>query len=533
MSGIVDNMLALKKETHGIKSNSQLHSNDELIRFVQSQPGWDIPSDYILSKMDHMKLEKDFEKNRKSKIWCPNAEALDRAKQAFHKILFYRMAKSSKTMTFYEALAKVELSTSPGYPWNLKFKTKRDILSAHAGHLKELVDKIGAGENVIVYSQAAPKIEILSVEKYCIKGKQRTFQSSCVLQYIVALMLFSNQNDTLNDCAASTEWLNTGYTPFYGGANLLARLLLRRMKDGRTLLDMLREKFIGLDIKAMEACLSPELFNILYELRWEALDIDRDWYLYYKNLFNWYLRNIIYSLIIDPQGILNLINGVNPSGQLNTLTDNCLALLFAFLYCIAKETTTVEQIIDAYNELPGKIMGDDSIMVDEPLTRSFLFHSWEIGFESTMEGEGNILEVPFLSANFSWDHEHHMFVNKPNYNKLLASILFYFKKKSWRLTYAKLCAALMLVWPFPEWRMQIQTMLNYVVTNYDIEMRNEKQIDDLIKYDQIKTLRMTPSELNFLIYGVESDDSDSLVVRRKESKILQVSGIDYKSFLFN
>jgi hypothetical protein len=255
----------------------------------------------------------------------------------------------------------------------------------------------------------------------------------------------------------------------------------------------------------MEASITPALFRTIYKMRWRNLkrNIDPAYYQYYKNLYKHYVAWLTYKLMIDPFGFLFLLVGVNPSGQLSTLHDNCLAVEFTWLYNFARHGLDVQQVIKIYTLIAAKIVGDDSIISRSKFTLTYPRFAHELGFKSTLEGEGTLEQVPFLNSTFHYDEEYGMYVFKPNYDKLLASVLFYFKKRSWRLTYAKLNAVYILVYPFPAWREQISALLTFVETNYDGEMKTEVKIDEMITYDQIRTLRLSDNMIRRLVYGHE------------------------------
>jgi len=483
-------MLYLCKIKHAIPEDPKLYHNQELYQLAL-QKDYTIPTGHVLSPVKLELLKNDFKKNTISRLFYPDEKSLAMAAEVLQKILEVYIIGKSDTMTFEEAIDHMELSKSPGYPWNLKDQTKRGILEKFKDVCYDIVDRIEGGDmDIETFWQTSPKVEILTREKVEIKMKQRTFMCCDIIMYIVGLMLYGRQNEALLSMAYSHDWSGVGYSPFHGGTNWLANILMKNNPTGRVL---------AFDISAMEASITPRIFEVIYKIR--------NSYIFKKgNLKNWYFINLVYSLVIDPTGWLGLNIGVNPSGQLNTLMDNTLACILLLLYCLARQVRDVKELWILYCRIHGKVMGDDSIIQDTPETRLIPSFSQELGFTMTMEVPlgSTIHDVKFLNMGFFYVEQLGMFIFKPNFDKLLASILYYFKSKSWRLTLAKLYSIRILVYPYPKYLEQIDGYISYIWTKHDATLMGEENMDDKITYAQLKNLSLSPDQINFLIYGLES-----------------------------
>jgi hypothetical protein len=469
--------------------------NIELIKEASAR-GYAIPDNYYVSQFDREMLDNDFAKFR-----CSYPHYVDRVKMRMVDDVMCRVFLPfmfARTLSFEEATSLMDLSASPGYPWNLVYQTKRECLEMEYSLLKEIVDRIFETGEVdyefkgvrhrCCYWLTSPKAEIRSMEKLAnddrTKNKIRTFMCGDIITYIVGIMLYAEQNDNLLAQGASDHWSAVGLSQWYGGWDAMASILLRRGIN----------KFLCLDAKHMEASFCDAFQEGVYECRNAGI-------YGHAKAKRWYLTNIVYSMIIDVHGNLVMKTGKNPSGGFNTLTDNSLAIVRMILYKLAFSCGTVDELVKAYRELPCKIMGDDSIFLDVPELHGIIEKSSEIGFNLTREALGPIEECTFLSNGFAWDSDHGCYIFRPNFDKLMSGILFWFKRSSWRLCFVKLCAARKLVYAFPEWRQEIDFLISYCLSQHNDDMVAENRLDELLTYESVISNLMSNPQNELLIYG--------------------------------
>jgi hypothetical protein len=268
-----------KKLTNGIFGGSPPKFNVELLQMAKDK-NYHIPGGYFPAMLKKEYLENDFAKFRKSYTWNPDKLAWTRAIEAFEHI--FNTTLVAPVLSFKEAVSMIELSASPGFPWNLngKYQTKRACLTPQSeGGQYELIEKIVNGvfldgkvdfeyEGVRyteVFWQTSPKSEIRVIEKLNdpdpSKRKVRTFMCGDFITHIVGFMLYKNQNDELLRNPPPNSWVGVGTNPWYGGWHRMCEALLRNGS----------KKFHCMDASHMEASLNSEVQAAIYGVRNRAL----------------------------------------------------------------------------------------------------------------------------------------------------------------------------------------------------------------------------------------------------------------------
>lgn len=488
-----------------IRDNKVYYHNKKLYDLAKKHDLF-IPKLHTLCPIIPEMLRRDWNKFNDIPPWAPNEIALAKAFCAL-KHIYRRPFSHNRILTLDEAIQRAEKNTSPGYIWGLRgCKTKGEFFEQHYDWLKKEVEAVFDGSSTYVpIAKAGPKVEIRSKEKLLnpndAKNRQRTFTVVDPVYYIVALMLYGDQNDQLHATATNTSkgrcfWNLVGMTMFHGGMNRIAAELLR---------GPLPDKFICLDISAQEASQTTPVMEGLYGIRNCNLPAST------IHAQRWFKRHKIFTHVVDPDGNLGVTDATNPSGCLNTLDDNTLTTILGMLYHLAKKNPGMneELIAELAHQLPAKVIGDDSMIRDHPLWEAVEHSFLELGMVTTNEcgppgTSVPILEAKIMNTNFTWDHNHSMFIPRPNFDKLFAGLFFYRKSNSWRLTYAKLCAMRILCYSFKKYLHDIDLYMSYVEQNFDTEMQNETWLDQVLSYQNLFTMRLPDATIESLIYGSES-----------------------------
>lgn len=520
--------------TRGIQGEYRPPTNTELVDFVEagaSETGLSLPWGYAPSVFSAQLLANDFKKYLRSYGWYPQLEALDLADAALEIIT--RQSLMGKIRSFDEVLPLLDRSRSPGYPLNVKHATKGLALDNEMEWIRNCVYQVMTTGSVNsafqvrpgylipyrhAYFQASGKGEMRTVDKLLNpdpnKRKTRTFLAGDLILQIVGLMLYSDQNDTFLGMAADKNWSAVGMSPWYGGWNQLANYLL----DGKAPESAL---FVCEDVSHMEASVNDEFQTVEYRLRNQALvfgnftvgcgpvsELVRGQWA--RNLMNWYFQMVTYSYVIDVFGWLMLVVGKNMSGQYNTLMDNTLTLIRVGLYRLVLSLfrelgrwPTLEETLTRYFATPAKKMGDDSIFAHRDWLEWTRARAGDLGFTIELECPvGLLFDAKFLNAGF---HRAAMlWYMRPNFEKIRASILFNWKSRSWRLTYVKVCAYRMLVYPFQVYRAEADGMLDYILRVHAEDMRSEHSMDSRVTYAAALAARMPDRENEWLCSGMES-----------------------------
>jgi len=378
-------------------------------------------------------------------------------------------------------------------------KPKKQVIEEHYDYLKELVAQVFEGQDIDDNWLVSPKVEIRALEKLMNidpeKNKQRTFMCGGLVAYIVMTMLYYNQNCSLHRLGPDfRSWYAVGISPFYGQWHSLAEKL-----------KLAGDKFDCLDMSHMEASLSPRILEIIYRLRNKYGEEST------RKAREWVFDNLCYSKVRDLLGRLLIKLGMNPSGSLNTLDDNTLALLFIIIYALSRQGLSDDEIIRFLeDEVFGKLGGDDSIFNSHPLLADLPSYAAELGFKAEYEiAPGSPLsEATFFSSGFHYDLNHKMYIPKPNFDKLFAGLYWWRKEDSWRLTLAKLCALRILTYPYPKKFQEIETLISYILEKHDDDLHLEKRMDDKITYSQLMSMMLSTEQMEFLWFGLEKAGSD-------------------------
>jgi hypothetical protein len=533
-----DGAFIIHRQTRGIQGDFKPPYNlelcDEVTRLEKTgAPG--IPWGYGPSVFSRDMLCNDFEKNLKVYEWYPDKEVLRLAEEAFALICGRYMR--GNIQTFEQILPRIDKSRSPGYPFNLRYKTKGDVLACEYGYgfVVQMISQILStgkcrGEFVVrpgyvvvychAYWQTSGKGEMRTVDKLLhpdvAKRKTRTFMAGDFVCHCCALMLYGDQNDELLRMSHEKEWSAVGMSPWYGGWDRMARELLGKESPDEA-------KFACEDVSHMEASVNDYFQTVIYRVRNENLVNEFLKPEEVSNLMTWVFENSVYSYCLDVLGYLLLLIGKNKSGHFNTLTDNSLCLILVNLYrmvydmkhrlfiqmphggcahALPPHLPVLQEVLMCYFNTSARIMGDDSIILNYDWverTRSVVRH---LGFEIKLECPVGLLsESSFLNAGFH--RTGLVWYMRPNFDKLRASILFNWKSRSWRLTYVKVCAYRMLVFPFERYRVEADAMLNYITQHHEDDMRRETSMDSKITYASALASRMSDRDNRWLVSGLE------------------------------
>lgn len=501
--------------TKGTFEGSKIAFNSDLIQHAKEN-NLALPMNYFPAILNRDYLLNDFAKFRKSYNWCPRPEAWRITREAF--LAEFSLRLISRPLTFDEAISRIELSSSPGFPWRSKYATKRDVIENELPLIRSIVERVFATGDVDyvfdgqrytnVFWLTSPKSEIRPIEKVNnvdkSKRKTRTFMCGDLICHIVGFMLYKEQNDNFLDLALSNSWSAIGLSPWYGGWNSLVRILLRNSPHSS-----IAKNFHCYDASHMEASVSDAMQDLIYEARNQSLPS------YCEIASQWFYLNVTNSLIIDIDGFVVMKNGKNPSGSFNTLTDNTMALIIVFLYCISCFYMSLEKVFEAYHRIACKMLGDDSIFEECPELADLEMCANELGFNLLPESEpGPLTQCSFLSSKFNFNTRYCSWIQYNNWEKTIANVFFNFKARSWRLTYAKLCAVRQIFYAYDDKRVYVDKLLNYILSRHDDDMKREDCKE--LTYAQARSQLMSDKANKFLIFGLESTGDDTVIKQSKK-----------------
>lgn len=509
---VLPGALVLCKLTDGIQGDFRKPQNEELMDMAEKS-GYGLPMGYAPSLCARTLLNNDFQKFLKTYPWAPDETAWEMA-QGVCYIMFARYM-NGVVQSIMWAISQVEMSGSPGYPFNLAFATK--LLAWADEHTRQaiidcIMHIIKTGKYLLRWRgkiylhptwKSSPKEENRPIDKLVHpdkdKRKTRVFMAGEFVTHIICIMLYGDQNNNLLN-ANQVTWSKYGMSMFYGGWDNLARYILT--SDGN----------IGMfdcnDFRHFEASLKEFVQCAIYKLRNRSLFCTEFNLEELCRMQCFVIDSVVYSYVIDPNGWLMLMFGGNPSGGFNTLTDNVIASILCHVYLVVLNNPgkTVGEYVNMCEKHHLAIMGDDSVI---PVHKDFARISQQLaplGFTVSPERPSGPLEkCVFLNCGFAKNAKDFWFA-VPNFDKIRSNIYFCFEQRSWRLAYVKACAYRTLCYMDKEHFKEANAIIEYILKKHGTEMRDSenKQMEKRLSYHSAISQLLPLSQLQFMWTGLES-----------------------------
>lgn len=414
--------------------------------------------------------------NKYSKAEVPfNEEAWTFASNAL-EMEFLPYMKDSEVRNLEEGLEDVDLTTSPGFPWNLKYKTKRDLYeSKDFDYFKNECEKdwkILIDGSWYVFTNSL-KEEIRPDEKIQL-NKIRTFTASSATAVVTGNRLFGHMNEKFIDSHLKTSSV-VGMNPFRGGWNELYQKL-RNHPHRR------QGKIVGfeLDESEYDSSLRSFLFEAICDFRIKCL-CSRDATAENIKRIREYYRNILNSVIITADGKLVQKHLGNPSGSVNTISDNTLILYFllAYTWYILSPVKTIESFRES---VVAALQGDDNTWTVSEQTavfynaKSVSEEFLKIGITTTSPcyEPRNLEELSFLSSSFSRFIDH-VCVYDLDTDKILESLKWTEYPNDPIRTLERVAACLLNTWPNVQARWLCRKLADVIIAEYDPILHGEKE----------------------------------------------------------
>ncbi len=336
---------------------------------------------------------------------------------------FLPYMSGARIVSLEEAIAHLDLSTSSGAPFNFRYKTKKELFDMDPNiteWLKQDWENLANYDWTCIFSSSL-KEELRPLEKIA-QNSIRTFTAGPVDATVHGTRLFVDMNERLYDShlkSAST----VGMSPLGGNWHKLYQKL-NVFPNG-----------YALDESQYDSSLRAFLMSGCAKLRWLMLDNE---YQTPENLIRvkTYYRNLTHTLIMTAEGNLIFKKLGNPSGSVNTVSDNTIILYwmlaFAWIRTAPKDVCTYT---DFELNTAKCLLGDDNTWTVSDFAHEFysaktVIEEWKyLGITTTtdsMEARPAV-ELDFLSA-------HTVFLKGyavPLYdrNKLMQSLLYAPKKQ--------------------------------------------------------------------------------------------------------
>lgn len=371
--------------------------------------------------------------------------------------------RDSKVISYAEAKEHLDMSTSSGAPFNVHYKTKKDLFEKDPeidGWLEMDWERMANDPKWSCLFTNSLKEELRTSEKLA-ENSQRTFLAGGTDAVVHGTRLFVDMNEKMYESHLLTASA-VGMSPYKGNWDRLYQKL-RVFRKG-----------YALDESQYDSSLRTFLMWGCARFRWEMLrEEDRT----KENLARIlvYYRNLVNTLVICPDGVIVMKKTGNPSGSVNTITDNTLILYTLLAYAwlmVAPESFSTYEQFELHTA--KALVGDDNTWTVSDEAHEFfnatsVIEQWkEIGVTTTTDSlePRKPEELDFLSA-------HTVFLNGkavPIYNrvKLMTSLLFAPRDHMTPSTTLERTAAMLGVgWTDIPFRKFCRDVIEWLIWKYD------------------------------------------------------------------
>ncbi|ACN82428.1 ORF1b, partial [Avastrovirus 3] len=220
-----------------------------------------------------------------------------------------------------------------------------------------------------------------------------------------------------------TRAAQVGWTPFFGGIN---RRVQRLMK-------IKNPQFVEMDWTRFDGTIPKALFYRIRQMRFFFLR-DEDKTPERKELYNWYVKNLLEKIILLPTGEVCQARKGNPSGQFSTTVDNnmvnCWLTNFELAYLHNKQKGRLPTVKELRENSAFICYGDDRLLsVSEDFVKyesDTIIKMYEEIFGMWVKPENVKVQKDPEGLSFCGmtlvRNQHGIFVGVPNVDKILSTL---------------------------------------------------------------------------------------------------------------
>jgi len=389
----------------------------------------------------------------------------------------------SRVLSEEEVLAEMDMSTSAGYPWSLKFPNKKAFLADDVARsvLTDFWDVMGdeAEPEPVPIWTCSQKRELRSQAKIE-QNALRVFTASAVEHTVLSNRLYMDQNNKFYDAHLEIDSY-VGATKFLGGWNALHRRVSRA--DDPLHRDRgFRRNGMALDTKDFDAGRYRAQIEGIRDFRWRcirAVDRTEANRRRHERCYN----NIINSTVVLENGELVRKNTGNPSGSGNTIVDNTLFLYVdqAYAYIAAAKAAGIDVTERDFHEDVDMVgNGDDllSACSDDimdwyhPAAVIRELAKLDIVCKTDDENFRPIEKLDFLSNHFIWSDKLDIWLPRPETERVLCSIMWGSDSDDVRWHFYRACMLRIDSYGDPVSREVIRDYLEYLLTKFSSKFRD-------------------------------------------------------------
>ncbi len=413
----------------------------------------------------------------------------------------YGIVKPAK-LTF-DYLDWMDKTTSPGYPWNLHYRTKAAALEDAEVYLF-VADRVEKGSDPqgiytnVCKSEPKKREKILNFNTRVITGAPIEVQAE-------AAYLFSTQNEYIHQAGRKFQIPSTvGMTHFYLGWHDLYRRLVAKSMLG-----------LALDYTSFDGSITTKEFAVIRDVRFGLYSAELQTPELFDRITRYYTR-VAHTHVIMETGDILLKHGGNPSGQVNTLTDNGMVNELRWYYMWNCSVPESERNLESFREHCELITcGDDSLISVNQQGRKWLTceklrqigedMGWHFKFEVAKYEP--IYKLSYCSKHFVW-YMGYVVPAPSNVQKTLASLLYGSKAKPDRHREAltRVLGIRMESFFLPQFRTLLEEYINFLFTKYDMELRAKPPKDMCSYSDMLAMKRDWVSMMQLYLDTLDVDD---------------------------
>lgn len=442
-------------------------------------------------------------------------------------------------------LREMNMSTSPGYPWNMSYPTKTEFLA------DETMSKVLADYHEVIascypcgvepiWTCSVKGAEMRPIEKI-LDNKLRTFTASPIEHSVSGNIYCLDMNSKFYRSANRT-WSFVGQSKFNGGWDRLGQGLNQHPNiyslDGKNFDSSLFAAALWDQCKLRYSYLKPQYRT---QAAWNAL----------RNLY----AAIIYAVcVLDLGDLIRKFTG-NPSGCINTIVDNTMILIRFMFYAWLRlsepfrrkmgnnmhnaekpmsdpdfyQTTGDEEFYDYTDMMSNVFMkgngDDDAFSVSDACNTWFnaraIARVWEeeLGLITTADSLDPVVLtfIRFLSQGFVMISGMHM--PSPEPEKVLASLYVGSKLDDIRWHLLRANALRTDSFMNAECRLKIETFINYLHHHYSDQLVGSV---NGLTMDEINAVWKSDEDLMTLYTGWESTSSEL----KPHARLVSINDVD-------
>lgn len=382
---------------------------------------------------------------------------------------FHPYMRDSRVVTLDEAVQRLDMSSGSGCPFNEEFSKKRDLFEKDPEILSWLIkdwELLAIDKNWKTVFSSSLKEELRPEEKIA-ENSIRTFAAGAVDATVHGNRLFVDMNEKMYDSHLKTASA-IGMTPLKGNWEKLYQKL------------SIFSKGYALDESQYDSSLREFLMWGCAKFRWGCLRSEDRTPANLQRIQTYY-SNLINTLMLTPEGILILKKTGNPSGSVNTVTDNTLILYWIMAFAWIQNAPKEFKTYQAFEMNTAKaLLGDDNTWTVSDEAHCFynaptVIETWKkLGITTTTD-----CLLPRLPEDLDFLSAHTVFLDGdaiPLYdrNKLMQAVLYAPQEHlTPETTLTRVTCLLQIGWSDPPFRKFCRSLIQFLLEEYDDVLKED------------------------------------------------------------